>query len=246
MNYLTDILGGFLDIIREGAADVLHDLTGTAATANGDATVTGTNTLFLTELAIGDTIKIGSVTGEILSIASNTSLELTANANALVAATTFYKLAEASAAARPSATDTSWQKIADVEGFGYQPKIDAEEVIAPSESGGYHRKKKITKKSDLDLIFTVNDLTELIHELVLLASGAITDEFTPMSGDGMIRGWYRFRARKQEGGTVVTMLRVWAEMSAENLDLGNAVPKPKLTVAVLKNSLNKGSLTLAA
>jgi hypothetical protein len=62
-------------------------LTGTVDTTSGDATVTGTGTAFDTELAVGDIINIVGITGnlQVASIASATSLELTANASATVA-----------------------------------------------------------------------------------------------------------------------------------------------------------------
>ena len=53
-------------------------LTGTAAVATGgDATVTGTSTLFTTEIDVGDLMLIVDVPYRVLSIASATSLELT-------------------------------------------------------------------------------------------------------------------------------------------------------------------------
>lgn len=55
-------------------------LTGTAAVATGgDATVTGTSTLFTTEIDVGDLMLIVDVPYRVLSIASATSLELTEN-----------------------------------------------------------------------------------------------------------------------------------------------------------------------
>lgn len=244
MTYLTDIFGGFLSICREGRTNVRSQLTGTSATSTADATVTGTGTKYLTEVKIGDELIIGSVTGQVLSITSDTALELTANAGATVAATIAYKVSDASAADRPVATvPANWDRLADVENFEWQPKLETEEVMKPSESGGYHRKKKITKKADLDLVVTVNDFTELITELVLLASGAIVDEFEPMSGDGLIRAWFKLDMRNQAGQVVLQVI-VWGELSAETLGFGNAVPKPKLTIAVLKNAKNTGVATL--
>lgn len=245
MNYLTDILGGFLDICREGKTGVVHAGTGTAATTSSDATVTGTGTAFLTEIEVGDIITIGSVTGEVLSVASDTSLELTANAASSVSTVAFTITKAASEVLAPSSLAANWEKVADVENYTFAPKVQTEEVMKPNEAGGYSRKKKITKQADLDIIVDVNDFTELITELILLASGAITSSFTPMSGDGMVRGWYRFRMRNTSGA-VVTTLTVWAELSAEQLALGNSVPKPKLTIAVLQNSKNSGTSTLSA
>ncbi len=52
-------------------------LTGTCAVSAGSAVVTGTSTLFLSEVAVGNIISIGGVTRKVLSIASNTSLTVT-------------------------------------------------------------------------------------------------------------------------------------------------------------------------
>jgi hypothetical protein len=55
-------------------------LTGTHTFTNADATVTGSGSAYTTELAVGDIIiSAGGVKGRVLSIASDTSLELTAN-----------------------------------------------------------------------------------------------------------------------------------------------------------------------
>lgn len=56
-----------------------RDLTGTCAVTNDDATVTGSGTSFTTELEVGSKITIATVDYQVLSIASDTSLELTAN-----------------------------------------------------------------------------------------------------------------------------------------------------------------------
>ena len=52
-------------------------MTGTLSVTNGSSTVTGDGTLFTTEFAVGDSIRIGTQTYTIASIASNTSLNLT-------------------------------------------------------------------------------------------------------------------------------------------------------------------------
>ncbi len=62
---------------------------GTSATTNGSATVTGTNTLYLSQVLPGDVLVIGSQTLTVASIASNTSLTANANATASVGATTY-------------------------------------------------------------------------------------------------------------------------------------------------------------
>lgn len=54
-------------------------LTGTVSITSGSATVTGSSTLFTTELKVGDSIRIGSVSRRISAISSNTSLTTSAN-----------------------------------------------------------------------------------------------------------------------------------------------------------------------
>jgi len=55
-------------------------LTGTVATTSGSAVVTGTGTLFTTQLQVGDSLRIGSTLFFVQSIQSNTSLTLKTNA----------------------------------------------------------------------------------------------------------------------------------------------------------------------
>lgn len=76
-----DSIHGFND--KKSVLEIRNDLTGTVSTTTGDATVTGTNTLFLTELVVGDTIRVTDTSEvlKVLSIASNTSLEATTNAS---------------------------------------------------------------------------------------------------------------------------------------------------------------------
>lgn len=76
-----DSIHGFND--KKSVLEIRNDLTGTVSTTTGDATVTGTGTLFLTELVVGDTIRVTDTSEvlKVLSIASNTSLEATTNAS---------------------------------------------------------------------------------------------------------------------------------------------------------------------
>lgn len=54
-------------------------LTGTVEVTNGDATVTGTDTLFTTQVAAGDVIEIYGLSVTVLSVTNPTHLELTTN-----------------------------------------------------------------------------------------------------------------------------------------------------------------------
>ncbi len=64
------------------ASTWIKTLTGTAASGSNSTTITGTGTLFTTELANNDVILLtdGTLLGTVSSIQSNTSLTLTANA----------------------------------------------------------------------------------------------------------------------------------------------------------------------
>jgi hypothetical protein len=80
---ITDTSKHWLTINRSAGVSVLDiypTFPGTIATTSGSAAVTGTNTRFLSNFRSGDSIFINSATyATVLSIASNTSLTLTAN-----------------------------------------------------------------------------------------------------------------------------------------------------------------------
>jgi len=57
-------------------------ISGTVATTSGSATVTGTSTLFTTQVVAGDKLVIGANTYTVSVVGSNTSITLTANASA--------------------------------------------------------------------------------------------------------------------------------------------------------------------
>jgi hypothetical protein len=78
-------------------------LTGTLTATNGSATVTGSGTLFVSELTFGDIITLSGVAYTVQSVASNTSLTLTAN----FAGTTSSSLTSV-AALRPAAIDGTY------------------------------------------------------------------------------------------------------------------------------------------
>ena len=65
--------------ISESNGPINVALTGTVAVTTGSATVTGTGTLFTTELRVGETIRIVAEVFRVSAIASNTSLTLSSN-----------------------------------------------------------------------------------------------------------------------------------------------------------------------
>lgn len=242
---LTNIYGNFLDICREGKTPVYHAVTGTITLTEGETTATGSGTLFTTELAPGNALLIAGESLIVDTIESNTAITFTEAPLASASAQAINLVNTAGSSYRPNDTEANWTKVGDVEEADFDPKIDTEEVMAPQETGGYARKDKLTKISNLEITLTTNDMSELIMELAMVSSGAISALFTPMSGDGMIRGWFRLRQRAQNGG-LVNKLIVWCELSLGTLKMGNAVPKPALTLSVLQNAKNYGNLTLSA
>jgi hypothetical protein len=78
-------------------------VTGTLTATNGSATVTGSGSLFTTQLAFGDFLTLGGVQYKVQSIASNTSLTLASN----FAGTTSSSLTSV-AALRPAAIDGTY------------------------------------------------------------------------------------------------------------------------------------------
>ena len=78
---------GLLKVIDASysAANVnAQKIVGTVATTSGSATVTGTSTLFTTQVAAGDKLVIGANTYTVSVVTNNTSITLTANAAASV------------------------------------------------------------------------------------------------------------------------------------------------------------------
>jgi hypothetical protein len=78
-------------------------LTGTLTATNGSATVTGSGSLFTTQVEVGDFLTLGGVQYKVLSIASNTSLTLVSN----FAGTTSSSLTSV-ALLRPAAIDGTY------------------------------------------------------------------------------------------------------------------------------------------
>lgn len=67
------------------------NLTGTVAKTNGSASLTGTGTLFTTELAVGDYIQVGTEIRQVLTIPSATSLTVLSIFNATASGVTATK-----------------------------------------------------------------------------------------------------------------------------------------------------------
>ena len=80
---ITENTSGFAETGSINTSDynlaINSTLTGTLTATNGSATITGSGTLFVSELTFGDIITLSGVAYTVQSVASNTSLTLTAN-----------------------------------------------------------------------------------------------------------------------------------------------------------------------
>jgi len=95
--YDLSSLGGQEKITANGISQyagvsVPATLTGTGSVTAGSAVVTGSSTLFTTELSEGDLISIGNVQRTVLSIASTTSLTVTEDYSAAQSGVTIYDM----------------------------------------------------------------------------------------------------------------------------------------------------------
>lgn len=81
---LLKVIDGSYSAVNVNAQKIV----GTVATTSGSATVTGTSTLFLSQVAAGDKLVIGANTYTVSVVTSNTAITLTANAAASVSGIT--------------------------------------------------------------------------------------------------------------------------------------------------------------
>ena len=104
---ITEKTSGFAETGSINTSDynlaINSTLTGTLTATNGSATITGSGTLFVSELTFGDIITLSGVAYTVQSVASNTSLTLTAN----FAGTTSSSLTTV-ASLRPAAIDGTY------------------------------------------------------------------------------------------------------------------------------------------
>ena len=105
-------------------------LTGTVATTNGSATVTGTSTVFLDEVDVGDVIKVNSTQAKVIGITSNTVLTISpswAIANTTGVSATLKQAPKHLAAG----SDATVQNVSNIYG------VDTSEATANNEIPGW-------------------------------------------------------------------------------------------------------------
>jgi len=142
-----------------------------------------------------------------------------------------------------SANDPNWPELGVVENFTPTPKVDEEDVMAPSP-GAYRRVDSIVKSTTLDLAFTLKDVSELFFEGLLLAGGAITADYTPTSGSGQLRGWFKC-TQYDQGDVLRNVFDVYVAAKIKATKMDNNLIKAEIDAKVLFSTLNSGTLTLA-
>jgi len=105
-------------------------LTGTVATTNGSSTVTGSSTVFLDEVDVGDVIKVNSTFSKIIGITSNTALTISP-AWAIANTTGVSATLEQSPKWLAAGSGATVQSIGNVYG------VDANEATANNEIPGW-------------------------------------------------------------------------------------------------------------
>jgi hypothetical protein len=141
----------YMVVISNSGVDVeTGNLSGTVTVTAGTKVVTGSGTAFTNELNVGDTIKIGSQSVKIASIASATSLTLVANHTAGATGATFRKILPAgSLVSLSSLGGTGGSRIVNVNSAG-TITIDIKEnatftaeVIATMDRTNARERKKL-------------------------------------------------------------------------------------------------------
>jgi hypothetical protein len=144
-------------------------------------------------------------------------------------------------------TDGDWKPLGTVQDYSVDAAFTDDEIFA-LDGGRKARVDLITVLNKLDAKFTLNELSEHIVQ-ALFSSGAIATSgsatFTPLAGDGQIRGWVRF-LHKEGGGTTVLDVQLYAVLRVKNLKPGDKAVHPEVNVMVMTNALNTGISTLAA
>jgi hypothetical protein len=105
-------------------------LTGTVATTNGSSTVTGTSTVFLDEVDVGDVIRVNSTQAKVIGITSNTVLTISpswAIANTTGVSATLKQSPKHLAAG----SDATVQNVSNIYG------VDTSEATANNEIPGW-------------------------------------------------------------------------------------------------------------
>ena len=208
-------------------------LTGTVATTNGLATVTGTSTVFLDEVDVGDVITINSTFAKVIGITSNTALTISP-AWAIANTTGVSATLEQSPKWLAAGSDLTVQSIGKV--FG----VDVSEATANNEIPGWvytnvytDMHGNIRRKSEVlcTLATITTDAEDTVYPDVKIVIG--TQPSNATVGAGNTASFTIVATTLPTGGTVNYRWQRAANSIAAFADLTNAGTYANTTTPVL-------------
>lgn len=208
-------------------------LTGTVATTNGLATVTGTSTVFLDEVDVGDVITINSTFAKIVGVTSNTVLTISP-AWGIANTTGVSATLEQSPKWLAAGSDLTTQSIGKV--FG----VDVAEATANNEIPGWvytnvytDMHGNIRRKSEVlcTLATITTDAEDTVYPDVKIVIG--TQPSNATVGAGNTASFTVVATTLPTGGTVNYRWQRAANSIAAFVDLTNATTYANTTTPVL-------------
>ena len=208
-------------------------LTGTVATTNGLATVTGTSTVFLDEVDVGDVITINSTFAKIVGITSNTALTISP-AWGIANTTGVSATLEQSPKWLAAGSDATVQSVANIYG------VDAGEATANNEIPGWAYTNvytdmhgNIRRKSEVlcTLATITTDAEDTVYPDVKIVIG--TQPSNATVGAGNTASFTIVATTLPTGGTVNYRWQRAANSIAAFADLTNAGTYANTTTPVL-------------
>lgn len=208
-------------------------LTGTVATTNGLATVTGTSTVFLDEVDVGDVITINSTFAKIIGVTSNTVLTISP-AWGIANTTGVSATLEQSPKWLAAGSDLTTQSIGKV--FG----VDVAEATANNEIPGWvytnvytDMHGNIRRKSEVlcTLATITTDAEDTVYPDVKIVIG--TQPSNATVGAGNAASFTVVATTLPTGGTINYRWQRAANSIAAFVDLTNATTYANTTTPVL-------------
>ena len=139
---------------------------------------------------------------------------------------------------KPALAADVYESLGRVEKASVKRTVEELEVRNAS-SGTYGEEFSIPMSQKMELMFTLQNINQIVIEDLYLASGAITvgTPLQPMAQTAKIRGWLHV-VRADQTGTETLLEFLWVELSVESMDTAEKNYTCELKVKVLKNALN--------
>jgi len=138
---------------------------------------------------------------------------------------------------------THWASLGGCVDFTPTPKVTEQDVMEPTP-GAYRRTDVVVTGTALDLSFSLTNVSELFFESLLLAGGAITDDYQPGTGSGQIRGWLKCQQYDQ-GDAQRNVFDVYVSGMFKAQKMENKLIVAQFDAKVLYSALQSGNLSLA-